>query len=115
MKVSQPGKLLRIFVGELDTHAGQPLHQWLIEEAQRREMAGATVLRGLEGFGTHREMHTARVLRLSVDLPVVIEIIDTAERIDAFLPVVDEVIAEGLATVERVEMHVYRKNEPADS
>ncbi len=110
MKAFQTGKLLRIYVGELDTHAGQPLFQWLIEEAHRQGLAGATALRGLEGFGTHHEVHTAKVLRLSVDLPVVIEIIDTAERIDAFLPVVDDVIDEGLATVERVEMHLYRKN-----
>ncbi len=110
MKVFSPGKLLRIFIGELDTHAGQPLYQWLVEAARRREMAGATVLRGLEGFGAHSEMHTAKVLRLSVDLPVVIEIIDSAERIDEFLPVVDEVVVEGLVTVERVEMHLYRTN-----
>ena len=109
MRVFQPGKLLRIFVGELDTYAGQPLYQWLIEEARRQGLAGATVLRGLEGFGAHSEVHTAKVLRLSVDLPVVIEIIDSAERIDAFLPVVDDVIDEGLATVERVDMHLYRK------
>ncbi len=109
MKVFQPGKLLRIYVGELDTYDGQPLYQWLIEEARRRELSGATALRGLEGFGAHSELHTAKVLRLSVDLPVVIEIIDTEERIDAFLSVVDDVIDEGLATVERVEMHLYRK------
>jgi len=109
MKVFQPGKLLRIYVGELDTHAGQPLYQWLIEEARRHELAGATALRGLEGFGAHSELHTAKVLRLSVDLPVVIEIIDSDERIDAFLSIVDDVIDEGLATVERVEMHLYRK------
>jgi hypothetical protein len=110
MRTFQSGKLLRIFVGELDTYAGQPLYQWLIEEARRQGLAGATALRGLEGFGAHSELHTAKVLRLSVDLPVVIEIIDSAERIDAFLPVVDEVIDEGLATVERVDMHLYRKS-----
>jgi len=108
MKVFQGGKLLRIFIGELDTHEGQPLHQWLVEEARRQGLAGATVLRGLEGYGAHSELHTARVLRLSVDLPVVVEIIDSAERIDAFMPIVDEVIDEGLATLERVEMHLYR-------
>ncbi|MAF82573.1 MAG: DUF190 domain-containing protein [Gammaproteobacteria bacterium] len=110
MKAIQPGKLLRIFVGELDMHAGQPLYQWLIEEARRQGLAGATALRGLEGYGAHREMHTTKVLRLSVDLPVVIEICDSAERIDAFLLIVDNIIDEGLATVERVEMHLYRKD-----
>jgi len=109
MRTFQPGKLLRIFVGELDTHAGQPLYLWLIEEARRQGLAGATAWRGLEGFGAHSEVHTAKVLRLSVDLQVVIEIIDSAERIEAFLPVVDDVIAEGLATVERVDMRLYRK------
>lgn len=109
MSAFQSGKLLRIFVGELDTHDGQPLYQWFIEEARRQGLAGATALRGLEGFGAHSEVHTAKVLRLSVDLPVVIEIIDSAERIDAFLLVVDDVIDEGLATVERVDMHLYRK------
>jgi len=109
MRTVQLGKLLRIFVGELDTYAGRPLYQWLIEEARRQGLAGATALRGLEGFGAHSEVHTAKVLRLSVDLPVVIEIIDSAERIDAFLPIVDDVIDEGLATVERVDMHLYRK------
>ncbi len=108
MKVFQGGKLLRIFIGELDTHDGQPMYQWLVEEARRQGLAGATVLRGLEGYGAHSEVHTAKVLRLSVDLPVVVEIIDTAERIDAFMPIVDDVINEGLATLERVEMHLYR-------
>lgn len=108
MKVFQAGKLLRIFIGELDTHDGQPMYQWLVEEARRQGLAGATVIRGLEGYGAHSELHTAKVLRLSVDLPVVVEIIDSEERIDAFMPLVDEVIDEGLATLERVEMHLYR-------
>lgn len=100
--------LLRIFVGELDTHAGQPLYQWLIEEAKRQGLAGATALRGLEGFGVHNQVHTAKVLELSVDLPVVVEIIDTQERIDAFMPVIDAAITEGLATLERVQARFYR-------
>ncbi len=110
MKVFQSGKLLRVYVGELDTYDGEPLYQWLVAEARRQGLSGATVLRGLEGFGAHSELHTAKVLRLSVDLPVVIEIIDTEERIDAFLAIVDNVIDEGLATIERVDMHLYRKN-----
>ena len=110
MKVFQSGKLLRVYIGELDTYDGEPLYQWLVAEARRQGLSGATALRGLEGFGAHSELHTAKVLRLSVDLPVVIEIIDTDERIDAFLSVVDNVIDEGLATVERVDMHLYRKN-----
>jgi PII-like signaling protein len=103
-------KLLRIFVGELDTHAGRPLYQWLIEEARRHGLAGATALRGLEGFGVHHQVHTAKLLELSVDLPIVVEIIDTDERIDAFLGTLDDAIAEGLATVERVQARFYRRD-----
>jgi len=100
--------LLRVFVGELDTYAGQPLYQWLIEEARRRGLAGATALRGLEGFGVHHQVHTAKLLELSVDLPIVVEIIDVQERIDEFLPVIDAAIGEGLATLERVKARFYR-------
>jgi PII-like signaling protein len=102
--------LLRIFVGELDSYAGQPLYQWLIEEAKRQGLAGATALRGLEGFGVHHRLHTAKLLELSVDLPIVVEIIDTEARIDAFMPVVDQAIGEGLATLERVRARFYRSD-----
>lgn len=108
MTETTDAKLLRIFVGELDTHAGQPLYQWLIEEAKRQGLAGATALRGLEGFGVHHQVHTAKLLELSVDLPIVVEIIDTEARIDAFMPIVDEAISEGLATVEKVQARFYR-------
>ncbi len=101
-------KLLRIFVGELDTRDGQPLHQWLVNEAKRAGLAGATVLRGMEGYGVHSQIHTAKILELSVDLPIVVEIIDTPEKIEAFMPVVDAAIEEGLATIERVEARFYR-------
>lgn len=101
-------KLLRIFVGELDTYRGRPLYQWLIEEAKRQGLAGATALRGLEGFGVHNRLHTAKVLELSVDLPIVVEIIDEGERIEAFMAAVDEAIVEGLATIERVQARFYR-------
>jgi PII-like signaling protein len=107
----EEGKLLRIFVGELDTHEGKPLYQWLIEKARERGLAGATVLRGLAGFGAHSRLHTAKVLRLSVDLPIVVEIVDTEERIEAFLPVIDEAIPEGLATVEKVQIRFYRSRD----
>ena len=104
----EQGKLLRIFVGEQEAHQGKPLYQWLVEEARNNGLAGATVLRGMEGYGAHSRLHTAKVLRLSIDLPVVIEIVDTEEKIEAFLPIVDDVIPEGLATVERVEIRFYR-------
>lgn len=108
MTLPEEGKLLRIFIGELDTHEGKPLYQWLIEEARRQGLAGATVLRGLAGFGAHSRLHTAKVLRLSVDLPIVVEIVDTEERIEAFLPVIDGAIPEGLATIEKVQIRFYR-------
>lgn len=111
MILPEQGKLLRIFVGEQDTHQGKPLYQWLVEEARSQGLAGATVLRGMEGYGAHSRLHTAKVLRLSIDLPVVIEIVDTEKKIEAFLPIVDDAIAEGLATVERVEMRFYRSRE----
>jgi len=111
MMLPEEGKLLRIFVGEQEAHQGKPLYQWLVEEARNKGLAGATVLRGMEGYGAHSRLHTAKVLRLSIDLPVVIEIVDTEEKIEAFLPIVDDVIPEGLATVERVEIRFYRSRE----
>jgi PII-like signaling protein len=105
---SNVGKLLRIFIGESDRYNGKPLYQWIVREARKQGLAGATVLRGLEGFGAHSLLHTAKILRLSTDLPVVIEIVDTEEKIEAFLPHIDRAIAEGLATVERVEVRLYR-------
>jgi PII-like signaling protein len=111
MMLPEVGKLLRIFIGELDSYQGKPLYQWLIEEARNHGLAGATALRGMEGFGARSRVHTAKVLRLSVDLPIVIEIIDTEEKIEAFLPIIDDAIPEGLATVERVEIRFYRSGE----
>jgi PII-like signaling protein len=102
------GKLLRIFIGESDKREGLPLYEWLVRKAREQGLAGATVLRGLEGFGAHSRLHTAKLLRLSADLPIVVEIVDTAEKIESFLLLVDEAVEEGLATVERVEVHLYR-------
>ena len=107
-------ELLRIFVGESDWHEGRPLYEAIVHEARQRGMAGATVLRGVMGFGAHRRMHTAKILRLSQDLPIVIEIVDTKENIQAFLDTIDGAIAEGLATREDVEIHFYRSgSEPS--
>ena len=102
------GKLLRVFVGENDKHEGAPLYEWIVRRAREQGLAGATVLRGLEGFGAHSRLHTAKILRLSNDLPIVVEIVDTEEKIEAFLPTIDEAIGEGLATVEKVEVRFYR-------
>jgi len=108
MDERKQGKLLRIFVGESDKHEGRPLYEWVVRKAREEGLAGATVLRGLEGFGAHSLLHTAKILRLSSDLPIVIEIVDTEEKIERFLPMIDEAISEGLATIERVEVHFYR-------
>lgn len=102
------GKLLRIFIGENDKHEGMPLYEWIIKKARERGLTGATVLRGLEGFGAHSQLHTAKIVRLSSDLPIVVEIVDTDQNIESFLPVVDDAVKEGLATVERVEIRFYR-------
>jgi hypothetical protein len=116
MTLPREGSLLRIFIGEDDRHEGQPLYEWIVRTARAQGLAGATVLRGIEGYGAHSRLHTTRILRLSGDLPLVIEIVDTRERIEAFLPVIDGAIAEGLATVERVEVRFYRAGDaPGDT
>jgi PII-like signaling protein len=108
MTLPRQGHLLRIFVGESDRYEGVPVHEWIVREARKYGLAGATVLRGLEGFGAHSQVHTAKILRLSSDLPLVIEIVDTIEKIEGFMPLVDEAVGEGLATLERVEIKFYR-------
>ena len=113
MKLEGRGKLLRIYVGESDTWHGKPLYQAIVERARKDGLAGATVLRGIEGFGRTSRLHTARILRLSEDLPVLIEIVDTEERIKSILPVLDEMIAEGLVTLEAVEIVAYRSAQTA--
>ncbi len=108
MKIEGEGKLLRIFVGESDRWHGRPLYQAIVERVREEGLAGATVLRGIEGFGADSRLHTARILRLSEDLPVLIEIVDSTEQIDRILPVLDEMVGEGMVTVERVEVIAYR-------
>lgn len=109
------GQLLRIFIGESDRHEGKPLYEWIVRQAREHHMAGATVVRGLEGFGAHSHMHTAKILRLSQDLPIIIEIVDTQEKIQDFLPIIDGAIAEGIATLEKVHIHFYRGGKDSDS
>jgi PII-like signaling protein len=110
MKLPSEAELLRIFIGESDMHHGRPLSEVLVEEARRHGLAGATVLRGTLGFGANSRIHTARILRLSEDLPMVVEIVDAPEKIAAFLPVLDGLIEEGLVTLERVRVILYRHN-----
>jgi PII-like signaling protein len=108
MKIEGEGLLLRVFVGESDNWHGKPLYQAIVERVREEGLAGATVLRGLEGFGAHSRIHTTRILRLSEDLPVLIEIVDQAERIEAIVPALEEMIGEGLMTLERVHVLLYR-------
>jgi PII-like signaling protein len=108
MEFEKDGCLLRIFIGEKDRTHGRPLYEWLVEEAKRQELAGATVLRGLMGFGRKSRIHTSRILRLSSDLPIVIEIVDTRDRLEAYLESVESEISEGLATLEKADVKFYR-------
>ena len=108
MTLPEEGHLLRIFVSEADKYDGLPVYEWIVREAREHGLAGATVLRGMEGYGASSVVHTAKILRLASDLPVVIEIVDTIDRIESFMPKVDEAVAEGLATIERVQIRLYR-------
>ncbi len=112
MNVPRDGQLLRIFIGESDRWGGAPLYEAIVQEARKRGLAGATVFRGFEGFGAHSRIHTTRILRLSEDLPIVVEIVDAEEKIQAFLPVLDEMVKEGLATVEKATVIFYRAGSP---
>jgi PII-like signaling protein len=113
MKIEGEGQLLRIFLGESDRWHGIPLYEAIVRTAREQGLAGATVLRGLHGFGANSRIHTVKVLRLSEDLPVVIEIVDKAERIQAFLPSLDEMVTEGMITVEKVHIIAYRHKSPS--
>ena len=98
------GKLLRIFIEESDRHEGMALYEWIVAKARETGLAGATVLRGVEGFGEHKEIHTASILRLSLNLPVIIEIVDTEEKIESLLTEIKPVLKSGLATLESIEV-----------
>ncbi len=108
IKLPSESELLRIFIGESDRHGGKPLYEAIVHEARKRGMAGATVLRGIMGFGAHSRLHTAKILRFSEDLPIVVEIVDTPEKIAELLPVFDQMIDEGLVTLEKVRVIAYR-------
>lgn len=106
-KLPSEAKLLRIFFGEADRFEGRPLHEAIVLKAREMGLAGATVLRGSMGFGKSSRLHTAKILRLSADLPLLIEIVDTEEKIDAFLPVLDTMMGSGLVTLEKVTVLRY--------
>ena len=113
MKIEGEGLLLRIFIGDSDRWRGAPLFEAIVRRAREEGLAGATVLRGMEGFGAHSRIHTTKILRLSEDLPVVVEIADRPERIEAFLPVLDEMVDEGMITLEKVRIIAYRHGSSA--
>ncbi len=110
MKIPHEAFLLRIFIGESDKRGARPTYEVIVEEARKRGLAGATVLRGIMGFGANSRIHTSKVLRLSEDLPIVIEIVDAEEKIEALIPFLDEMIEEGLVTLEKVRVIMYRHN-----
>ena len=110
MKLPSEAELLRIFIGEADKFEGKPLYEVIANLAHQKGMAGVTVIRGLMGFGAHSRMHTAKILRLSEDLPIIIEIVDEPEKIEALLPELDKMISEGLVTLEKIRVIAYRYN-----
>ena len=108
MQIPNEALLLRIFIGESDRWQHKPLYEAIVMKARELHMAGATVLRGPMGFGPSSRVHTAKILRLSLDLPFVIEIVDSEEKVNAFLPVLDTMVGSGLVTLERVKVIYYR-------
>jgi PII-like signaling protein len=113
MMLPEEGYLLRIFIGESDKHGGQLLYEQIVMKAREEGLAGATVMRGMMGFGAHSRMHTFKIERLSQDLPIIIEIVDTREKLENFLALVDNEIEEGMATLEQVQIHFYRSGKQA--
>jgi hypothetical protein len=112
MKIPEEGYLLRVFIGESDHWHGKPLYEAIVLKARELHLAGATVLRGPMGFGAHSRLHTTKVLRLSEDLPMVIEIVDSKAKIDELLPHIDAMVGEGLVTLEKVQVIKYRAEQP---
>jgi len=108
MMLPEEGYLLRIFIGESDRHNGKLLYEWIVTKAREEGLAGATVTRGMMGFGAHSRMHTFKIERLSQDLPIIIEIVDVREKLEKFLSLIDQEIEEGLATLEKAQIHFYR-------
>ncbi len=107
MKLPEEGMLLRVFIGEQDKLNGKPLYEQIVMRARELNMAGATVLQGILGFGADSRIHSAKILRLSEDLPIVVEIVDTEEKINSILPFLDETVHEGMITLEKVKVLKY--------
>ena len=115
VSVPRDGKLLRIFIGEQDKWHGRPLYEAIVQLARTQGLAGATCLKGFLGYGAKSHLHTVKLLRLSEDLPIIIEIVDSEEKIQAFLPQLDSMIQDGLVTLEKAEVLMYRANPPASA
>jgi len=113
MKIPENGKLLRIFIGESDMWQHRPLYEAIVLKARELGLAGATVLRGPMGFGASSHLHTSKILRLSMDLPIIIEIVDSEENVNKMIPLLDEMVQDGLVTLEDVRVLKYRANPPA--
>jgi PII-like signaling protein len=111
----EQGQLMRIFIGESDKKGRRPLYEWIIQQARRQKMAGATILRGIQGFGAHSLIHTTKILRLSEGLPIIVEIVDIPEKIEAFLQFIEPDIEEGLVTVEKAHIRIYRHRTQIES
>jgi len=114
MMLPEEGYLLRIFIGESDRHEGKLLYEWIVTKAREEGLAGATVMRGMMGYGAHSRMHTFKIERLSQDLPIIVEIVDTREKLEKFLALIDGEIEEGLATLEKAQIHFYRSGKTPD-
>jgi uncharacterized protein len=114
MKSPEPAVLLRIFIGESDHYHHKPLYEHIVLKAQELGLAGATVIRGILGFGADSRLHSAKLLNLSMDLPVIIEIVDSEKNINKILPFIDETVEEGMVTLENVKVFKYRKKDQTD-
>ena len=114
MMIAKQGYLLRIMIGESDRHEGRPLYEWIVLKAKTESLAGATVFRGMMGFGASSRIHTSKIMRLSEDLPILIEIVDVREKLESFMKLIDGSITSGLATLEKAEIHFYRSGNEKD-
>ncbi len=114
MDFLEEGFLLRIFIGESDKYEGKPLYEWLVLQAKLKQLAGATVLRGIMGFGASSRIHTSKVERLSFDLPIIVEVVDSSARLEEFLDFIDPAITGGMATLERAQVRFYKTGPKMD-
>ena len=109
MKLPEEGMLLRIFIGESDSFKGKPLYEQIVLKARELNLAGATVIHGTMGFGAGSRIHTSKIVRLSEDLPIIVELVDTEEKLNSLMPFLDETVEEGLITMEQVKVVKYRR------